>query len=45
MEIFIKHLEYFITEAVDEFDGDFACRGSRERPAGGVYRSSSPAVL
>jgi hypothetical protein len=30
----IEHLENFITEVVDDFDGDFACRRSRERPAG-----------
>jgi hypothetical protein len=32
----IEHLENFITEVVADFDGDFACRGSRERPAGGA---------
>jgi hypothetical protein len=32
----IKHIENFITEVVVGFDGDFACRGSRERPAGGA---------
>jgi len=32
----IEHLENFITEVVADFDGDFACRGSHERPAGGT---------
>ena len=32
----IEHLENFITEVVADFNGDFACRGSRERLAGGA---------
>jgi hypothetical protein len=32
----IEHLANFITEVVAHFDGDFACHGSRERPAGGA---------
>jgi hypothetical protein len=34
----IEHLENFITEVVDDFDGDFACRGSHVRPAGGAVK-------
>ena len=33
-----EHLENFITEVVDDFDGDFACRGSHERPASGAVK-------
>jgi hypothetical protein len=34
----IEHLQGFITEVVDDFDGDFSCRGSRERPALGAVK-------
>jgi hypothetical protein len=34
----IEHLQGFITEVVDDFDGDFACRWSRERSAFGAVK-------
>jgi hypothetical protein len=38
MRLGIEHLHGFITEVVDDFDGDFACHGSRQRPAFGAVK-------